>query len=201
MKICGIYQIINIIDNKKYIGQSINIKRRWTEHKRDLKKNKHKNLLLQRAWNKYGCESFKFEILVICNKKQLKQKEKETVEKILETKRYNILKNYDSLAGSNNPFYGKTHTKSVKEKLSKLAKNRTGFKNGNYGNKYSNITKIKAGHNKKTKLTNDQVIKIIKMKNITHQKIADIYGVSRTMITRIKNGTRWGLITNINKGE
>jgi hypothetical protein len=34
----------------------------------------------------------------------------------------------------------------------------------------------------------------------THQEIADKYSVSRSVITRIKNGNRWGLITNI-KGE
>ena len=33
----GIYQIRNIINNKIYIGSSANIKKRWSEHKRDLK--------------------------------------------------------------------------------------------------------------------------------------------------------------------
>ena len=35
---------------------------------------------------------------------------------------------------------------------------------------------------------------------MTHQEIADRYQVSRSVITRIKNGQRWGLITNI-KGD
>jgi transposase len=42
------------------------------------------------------------------------------------------------------------------------------------------------------------VQKIIEIKNKTHQEIANIYDISRSVITRIKNGTRWGLITGIN---
>ena len=32
MSICGIYKITNQINGKCYIGQSVNIKRRWQEH-------------------------------------------------------------------------------------------------------------------------------------------------------------------------
>jgi|694.fasta_scaffold04147_11 hypothetical protein len=197
MKICGIYQIINIVNNKRYIGQSIDIKNRFIRHKYQLNKNIHDNKKLQNAWNKYGKQSFKFEILIKCNKELLKKLEKQEVEKIAEHS-YNISKNYDNLYGKNNPFYGKTHNQITKEKMSLIAKSRTGNKNPNYGNKNSIKTKIKAGHNKKTKLTKKQVTKIIKTQNKTHQEIANIYGVSRSVITRIKNGTRWGLITNIN---
>ena len=30
----GVYQIINCISGKKYIGESVNIEKRWEEHKR-----------------------------------------------------------------------------------------------------------------------------------------------------------------------
>lgn len=59
----GIYKITNIINNKSYIGQSIDLNRRLKEHKRELNKNNHKNVHLQNAYNKYGKENFKFEIL------------------------------------------------------------------------------------------------------------------------------------------
>jgi len=35
---CGIYKIENKINHKKYIGQSIDIKRRWLSHKTDSNK-------------------------------------------------------------------------------------------------------------------------------------------------------------------
>lgn len=195
-KISGIYSITNLVNNKKYIGQSINIHDRWIRHKYQLNTNSHDNIVLQRAWNKYGKNSFKFEIILECIKSQLKLNEKIQVEKIAVSKRYNISKDYNNLVGKNNPFYGKKHTSTTKQKLSIIAKQRTGSKNANYGNNYSKKTKIKAGHNKKTKLTIKQVNTIIKIKNKTHQEIANMYGVSRTMITRIKNGTRWNLLTN-----
>lgn len=62
----GVYTITNIINNKIYVGQSINIKLRLNQHKSDLKTGRHPNIFLQRAWNKYGSENFLFEVLVEC---------------------------------------------------------------------------------------------------------------------------------------
>jgi group I intron endonuclease len=59
----GIYQIRNLINNKLYIGSSQVISKRWELHKCSLKTNKHHNIHLQRAYNKYGKDNFVFEIL------------------------------------------------------------------------------------------------------------------------------------------
>jgi group I intron endonuclease len=56
----GIYKILNKINNKVYVGESLDIERRWDEHKEDLNNNKHHSKKLQLAWNKYGEESFEF---------------------------------------------------------------------------------------------------------------------------------------------
>ena len=39
------------------------------------------------------------------------------------------------------------------------------------------------------------IYQIINLKNKSHQEIANIYNVSRSLITRILNGKRWSLIT------
>jgi len=59
----GIYKITNIINNKIYIGSTNCLLRRKKEHFRHLKSNYHYNRKLQNAFNKYGIENFKFEIL------------------------------------------------------------------------------------------------------------------------------------------
>lgn len=56
--ICGIYQITNQINGKIYIGQSIDIERRWNQHRYGKG-----SIILKNAINKYGINNFKFEIL------------------------------------------------------------------------------------------------------------------------------------------
>lgn len=58
-----IYKITNIVNNKKYIGQTKDYKKRFSQHKTSLRKNKHCNPHLQKAWNKYGEKSFVFEVI------------------------------------------------------------------------------------------------------------------------------------------
>ena len=64
---CGIYCIENLINNKKYIGQSVDIEQRWCRHKYNLNNDNHQNIHLQSAWNKYGDKSFTFYVLQECD--------------------------------------------------------------------------------------------------------------------------------------
>ena len=59
----GVYKILNTVDNKFYIGSSINIQKRFKGHTSALNKGIHNNQYLQRAWNKYGESSFAFIVL------------------------------------------------------------------------------------------------------------------------------------------
>lgn len=57
-----IYRIVNIVNGHVYIGSaSKSIKKRWADHVRELRRNEHHSRYLQRAWNKYGEESFRIE--------------------------------------------------------------------------------------------------------------------------------------------
>ena len=75
-KICGIYKIVNNVNKKIYIGQSININRRFREHKSKLRYDKHINRYLQNSWNKYNEENFEFDIVEECTEDLLDDREK-----------------------------------------------------------------------------------------------------------------------------
>lgn len=77
----GIYRIRNLINNKIYIGSSCtSLSKRFIIHKHYLRKNKHHSAHLQRAWNKYGEENFRFEIVELCNKELCLIREQEYID-------------------------------------------------------------------------------------------------------------------------
>lgn len=57
------YLIVNLIDNKVYVGSTKDAKQRRFQHFSALKNNKHHSHLLQRAWNKGNPEDFEFKII------------------------------------------------------------------------------------------------------------------------------------------
>lgn len=59
----GIYKIINVVNNKFYVGSSNNFSRRKTRHFCELRNNKHKNKYLQLSWNKHGEKAFVFVVV------------------------------------------------------------------------------------------------------------------------------------------
>lgn len=61
----GVYRITNLTNGKFYIGSCAEFKRRSTQHRSHLRGNKHSNKHLQNAWNKYGEESFLFEVVEV----------------------------------------------------------------------------------------------------------------------------------------
>lgn len=115
----GVYRILNLIDNKVYIGSaSVSLKKRINSHKRGLAKNKHSNIYLQNAYNKYGATNFIFEPIELCAPENCITKEQYYIDKFESYKRklgYNI----SPVAGS---VLGIKWSKKSKKKLSKTVK-------------------------------------------------------------------------------
>ena len=59
----GIYKITNKINNKSYIGKSVNIEKRWKYHLDNFNCQKEYNKTLYKAFRKYGESNFTFEVL------------------------------------------------------------------------------------------------------------------------------------------
>lgn len=155
----GVYRIINIANNKTYIGSSVDIKKRLSSHFNSLRKKNHANSHLQRSFNKHGEDRFMTEVLIKCPIEELIALEQYLMDYY--KPEYNIAKIAGSTLGvkpslesrqkgaesrriyyQNNPMsdevkekhriasLGKKHTEENKKKLSKLAIERNSTKEG-----------------------------------------------------------------------
>lgn len=77
----GIYSITNLINQKKYIGQSRNIENRWKEHRNSINKSDKYHYPLYRAIRKYGIENFSFQIIEQCKLEELDKREQYYIDK------------------------------------------------------------------------------------------------------------------------
>ena len=74
---CGIYKITNTETDECYIGQSVDIDKRWKDHcKCGLGIDTPVGNKLYKAIQEYGLEQFTFEILAECPREELDEKEK-----------------------------------------------------------------------------------------------------------------------------
>lgn len=67
----GIYQILNTVNGKIYIGSTTNLRARKSGHFTALSRGRHENPRLQNAWNLYGSDVWVFEVLELCPTEQL----------------------------------------------------------------------------------------------------------------------------------
>ena len=73
----GIYKITNTITEQCYIGQALDIYKRWSQHaKCGLGIDTPPGNKLYQAIQEYGLENFTFEVLTECNSTELDEKEK-----------------------------------------------------------------------------------------------------------------------------
>lgn len=106
----GIYKIYSSLNpDLFYIGSSVDIDNRMKRHLYQIKNKTHNNPKILNYFNKYGINVFKYEILCVCEKSQLIEKENYYIQS--NHCYFNILKNAYSLVGYK-------HSESAKAKIS-----------------------------------------------------------------------------------
>ena len=219
-----IYCYTNKINNKKYIGQTINPKDRFTKHKsaiNNVSDNEY-NTPLHRAMRKYGYENFDYEIL----------SEAKTIEELNKLEIYYIEKLNTSIPNGYNIEKGgrncsRPHTLESKEKMMKAHASLTeeeiielreayarrespkkiyeekyqdkmvfgSFMNIWTGKRYSLIMpEVFNEKVKHTKLNADLVRQIRKEReetNISYDKLAKKYNISKSTIVDAINRRTW----------
>lgn len=76
-----IYKITNTLNNKIYIGQTIkSVQKRFTQHKNNSNKEYFSQIVLYKAFNKYGIENFICEEIEEVPNKDLDEREKYWIE-------------------------------------------------------------------------------------------------------------------------
>jgi len=95
LKLAGVYKITCLANGKFYIGSTKKFKQRWKEHRWKLKAGTHHSKYMQNCWNKYGEDTFKFEVLLVCEKQDKEVYEQSYLD--LYTPEFNTCK----VAGSN----------------------------------------------------------------------------------------------------
>ena len=116
----GIYKITNKVNGMCYIGQSVNIEKRWRKHKSVYgNPNAHEyDYYLYRAMRKYGIDNFDFEVIEECSSDLLNDKEKYWIEK------YDSYRNgYNQTAGGESGGHSIKISISQLERIDNLLKN------------------------------------------------------------------------------
>lgn len=108
----GIYRITNVLNNKNYIGSSINISARISSHKLTLKNKKHHNVHLQNSYNKYGNTVFEFAVIEYCKEEELLKKEEYHINKYNST---DVTYGYNIESFNNGR---KRHSAEIRKKIS-----------------------------------------------------------------------------------
>lgn len=119
----GVYIIRNSSNGKVYVGSSSDLKRRRSEHFRDLSKGMHFNPYLQASWNKYGKHCFQWIVLVSCNSSELLTKEQRILDNYIENLGWESLYNIQPTVNSN---LGKSYSLEARANMSRA---RIGNKN------------------------------------------------------------------------
>lgn len=189
---CGVYCILNLTNNHRYIGSSIRIERRWRDHRYLLNSNRHHSRYLQRAWNAHSKDNFTFNLIEECVESKLIEREQYYLDKLIPE--YNMSKVAgktemtddirraigDKNRGENNHWYGK--------KRPEHSELMTGEGNSFHGKHHTEQFKINSSLRKR-RLNDEEMSLVVKLAKdgLTKTQIAKELNCSMGTINRVLN--------------
>lgn len=159
----GIYCFENLTNNKKYIGQSVNVGERIMAHVYMLRGGYDESIVLQNAWNKYGEKNFDFRIIEECSYEELNEKEKYWIN---ELRSHIFFDGYNISLGGSDGLRGRKHTDESKMKMSDASRGRV----------FSEDTRKRMSESHKGKIVSEETK--IKISESIRGKNNPNYGVS-----------------------
>lgn len=201
-----VYQIVNKVNGKIYIGSTINARSRFCTHKRHLERGIHHSSKLQNAWNKYGSDAFVFNILEMVDVADLQAREQFYLDSLRPHEDgYNMSPSAYSLRGFRQPAWTAERRKASgdfhrgnKYSVGRVLGEETRKKisESKRGKKMQEVYRLKmigrdiGESNPLSKLTEAQV-RAIKSDPRPRRTISKDYGVCATTILNIQNGRAW----------
>ena len=218
-----IYSYKNLINGKQYIGQTINPKQRYIQHKSSAfnENDKEYNSLLHQAFRKYGYENFEYtvlaesndidilnelEIMFIkkydskvpngyniedggrnCKKPQTEEQKRKLMEAHASLTEEEVIEL--RIAYQNNESPKKIYDEKYKNRL-----HYNSFLNIWSGRRYAKIMPEVINKGRHTKLTVEIVQQIRKDKeelNLSYQKLAEKYNISKSTVSDIIKKRTW----------
>jgi len=208
LKPCGVYQIRNPINGKRYIGSSISLKSRYKNHFSQLKLNKHGNIHLQRSYNKYGPGAFGFDVLLYCDPKNCLYYEQKLLDAV--SPEYNLRSSANNSAGTKWSAEVRAKHDAINQTLERKEQRRRlslGNKYGignrsRLGQRQSSEEKIRHSiasrgeSNGNAKLSDQKVLFIrwLNSRGCSCKKLAELANVAPTTISMCVNKKTWRYI-------
>ena len=167
----GIYSITNVVTGDMYIGQTIqDFEKRWKSHISALNRGNHDNEYLQRSWNKYGEDAFKFKAIHYCDELDiLNDLEKYYI------KKYDTYNNGFNMTEGGDYFLNEIPEEIRKKRLENLKK--VNRERSDYTE--HQIAKVK------------EMLSVLENNPISIKKISKLTGVRENIIYSIKNLDSW----------
>jgi group I intron endonuclease len=117
----GVYRIVNLVTGKVYVGSAaVSLRQRGLYHRSFLRRGKHDNTYLQRAWDKDGEHNFRFEVLETCETSACIEREQHWMDLLRSTDRargYNLCP-----VARSGPMQGRRHSEATRRRMSEMMK-------------------------------------------------------------------------------